>query len=422
MTYIGMYFGEAMPDKQATESLKDVLTPTATHSHIESIQGSSSELWENKELEEAGVDTVVLEYPVPLGTEEFNHFMVFNIYDGIEAALNADDFERYVDVESDEFTGRLVGGGVGAGAGFVVGRTLISKVGKVPAPAWLKGLTLLTITGAGLYAGEELGAEAADATQSQEDIDAVKRVEDLRKELAQGVLREEGEILRTTGRTARFGKAAIKQKEVIALYMPQKINKADALDYEMNDLATVQNAMFDWVGLGSRIVLGKIPGAVDTIANVFGVNTNIDTAIQAGLRIAPNPRKQLIFNEPAPRRYEFSFNFFPRNEYETARAYEIIKTFKKYAYPALNKIIGQGAFYTFPAEFEIKYYTVQGKEAVENDWLPKMGRCALREISVDYTSSGTYATFENGAPVMMSLSLTFEEMELMDRDLIEKGY
>ena len=32
-----------------------------------------------------------------------------------------------------------------------------------------------------------------------------------------------------------------------------------------------------------------------------------------------------------------------------------IQTFKKHAYPALNNTIGQGAFYTFPAEFEIQY-------------------------------------------------------------------
>ena len=204
--------------------------------------------------------------------------------------------------------------------------------------------------------------------------------------------------------------------------MPQKISVANSLDYDSQDFSFIQGITKDWVGLASKLIIAKIPGVVDTLASWVGTNTNLDSALQAVMRIAPNPRKQLVFNEPAPRRYEYTFNFFPRNEWETARAYEIIKTFKKYAYPELNQIMGHGTYYSFPAEFEIKYYTVQGKEAVENDWLPKIGRCALKEITVDYSAAGTYATFENGAPVAMSLSLIFEEMELVDRDLITKGY
>jgi len=82
-------------------------------------------------------------------------------------------------------------------------------------------------------------------------------------------------------------------------------------------------------------------------------------------------------------------------------------------------MIGKGTFYTFPAEFDIEYYTMQNGEPVENNWLNKIGRCALREINVDYASSGSYSTFANGAPTNMMLSLTFEEMRLLDSELVE---
>jgi hypothetical protein len=59
---------------------------------------------------------------------------------------------------------------------------------------------------------------------------------------------------------------------------------------------------------------------------------------------------------------------------------------------------------------------------MENDFLNKIGRCALREINVDYASSGSFSTFKNGAPTNMILSLTFEEMELLDSSMIEAGY
>ena len=59
---------------------------------------------------------------------------------------------------------------------------------------------------------------------------------------------------------------------------------------------------------------------------------------------------------------------------------------------------------------------------MQNDWINKIGRCALREINVDYASAGSFSTFENGAPTNMVLSLTFEEMSLLDSDLVEQGY
>ena len=61
-------------------------------------------------------------------------------------------------------------------------------------------------------------------------------------------------------------------------------------------------------------------------------------------------------------------------------------------------------------------------DTVQNDWINKIGRCALREINVDYASSGSFSTFKNGAPTNMVLSLTFEEMSLLDSGLVEQGY
>ena len=47
----------------------------------------------------------------------------------------------------------------------------------------------------------------------------------------------------------------------------------------------------------------------------------------------------------------------------------------------------------------------------------------MREVNIDYAAGGAYSTFENGAPTHMNLSLTFEEMRLIDSELVEEqGY
>jgi len=63
-----------------------------------------------------------------------------------------------------------------------------------------------------------------------------------------------------------------------------------------------------------------------------------------------------------------------------------------------------------------------GDEIVENNWINRIGRCGLREINVDYASSGSFSTFPNGAPTNMTMSLTFEELSLLDQNHIEQGY
>jgi len=232
-----------------------------------------------------------------------------------------------------------------------------------------------------------------------------------------------GELDMEQGRFTRFGKAMIRNQDTIALYMPQKIQSLGVLEYEQQDLSVARNVVSDKAGFVKKLGITKVFQAVDTLAGIIGANTNIASAITASMRIAENPRKQLNFREPVSRKFELNFNLSPRNEMESVRAYQIIQTFKKHAYPKLNKTWGKGTFYNFPAEFQIEYYTMQNGEPVQNDWLNKIGRCALREVNVDYAAGGAFSTFENGAPTHMNLSLTFEEMRLIDSELVEEqGY
>jgi len=372
----------------------------------------------------------LLEFPENVGTEDMKHFVVFNIYNGIESAMTPEELALYESGETNE----LLGGALTSATTFGV-TTLLTAKGITKLSTMSTRLRNLPKVGpfialaVGGYAafkawgvGADLGGYALNTEQEAAAQAQWTEVKNAIKAAGQAEADIEFGDATQTGRLTRIGKAHVKSMDTIAMYMPQKINAMSILEYEQQDMRFIQNIINDWTGAVANIGLSTAPKVADQVASLMGTNSNIDVAIQGAMRIAPNPRKQLMFREPVSRKFEFNFNFSPRNPTESARAYEIIKMFKKHAYPILSKTAGSGAFYRFPAEFEIKYYTMQDGEPVENDFINKIGRCALREVNVDYASSGSFSTFENGAPTNMIMSLTFEEMELLDSGMVAKGY
>lgn len=366
-----------------------------------------------------------LEFPITLGTDKHSHMVVFHIYDDGGAETYDMTDKEWIDARNAENAlteSGIIGGGIGAVAGTITGAKL-SKLGKAArAKRWAAIYGIVGGAG-GWLGGKFFGELYAEEGMTNAEQAALQKKTDIDASILKTWQDKNDASVASTGRTARFGEALHKTKDTIALYMPQKIQSLSLLDYEQQDMSFMQNLLNDWSGMIAKGLITKTSQAVDSLASFVSMNTNTDAYLMAGARIAPNPRKQLMFREPVSRKFEFNFNFSPRNEEESVRVYEIIKRFKKYAYPTLSSKFGQGAFYTFPAEFEIEYQTVnEFGDAVQNDWLNKIGRCALREINVDYASSGSFSTFENGAPTNMVMSLTFEEMSLIDSGLVEEGY
>ena len=95
----------------------------------------------------------------------------------------------------------------------------------------------------------------------------------------------------------------------------------------------------------------------------------------------------------------------------------IIKKLRMFAAPKLNNTSG-GLLFNTPAEWEIKFYN----KGQENLNIPKIRRCVLTGIFVDYTPQGEWSTFRNGHPVTAKLGLSFKEMEIIHRELIENGW
>jgi len=59
---------------------------------------------------------------------------------------------------------------------------------------------------------------------------------------------------------------------------------------------------------------------------------------------------------------------------------------------------------------------------VENTNIPRMSTCVLENVQTDYASAGTFATFEDGMPIQIRMRLVFQELNIITRDAVDRGY
>ena len=134
-----------------------------------------------------------------------------------------------------------------------------------------------------------------------------------------------------------------------------------------------------------------------------------------------NTFQEQFFEGPSFRSFEFSHELIAHNQSETETIREIVKRFRYYASPGMESSAVTHMHWTYPSYWQIWFLThpdAPGAALKENDFLPKLGKCVLKEVTADY-SGETYGTFSNNAPLNVKLSLSFEETTLVDKSTIE---
>lgn len=182
----------------------------------------------------------------------------------------------------------------------------------------------------------------------------------------------------------------------------------------------------------------------------------ISSAALTGARLAGygtiNPKVDVLYGNTELRRFTFTFFLAPQSEKESRTAKEIVKQLRKYSSPEISALppglglvntvlefggafqspsgqasqLQSGLWFIPPAEFIITFHSItsngQGRNAPENQYLPKIGRCVLERIDIDVGQQGEFSTFENGAPTNMQLTMVFREMRVISQYDIDSGY
>ena len=231
---------------------------------------------------------------------------------------------------------------------------------------------------------------------------------------------------------------------VIALPMPSNIQDSNAVSYEagnMNQLAvegldiaqgliganifdlkntTTALKEFSEKVIGQRDNKGNLdgtPGLIrgDTVelvkkslaaqaVNVFGANVSLDSLLARSEGKILNPNMELLFNNVTLRTFRFSFKMTPRDDREATSIKSIIRSLKKNM--AAKTVTGDNLFLKTPNIFELQYKKGNKPHPFLNLFKP----CALSDMSVNYTGENVYATYADGTPLSMVMTLTFKEL------------
>jgi|LauGreDrversion4_2_1035121.scaffolds.fasta_scaffold02400_3 hypothetical protein len=145
---------------------------------------------------------------------------------------------------------------------------------------------------------------------------------------------------------------------------------------------------------GSNILLGTNLGLNDVFSRYAGAVTNSNI--------------ELIFSGVSLRQpFSFAFDMVPRSQREAQVIKQIIRKFKQYSAAKKQGLgTGSGLFLKAPEVFRLEYMSGGNR----HPYLNRFKICALAGVSVNYTGSGTYATYSDGSPVNIILGLTFKEL------------
>ena len=183
---------------------------------------------------------------------------------------------------------------------------------------------------------------------------------------------------------------------------------------DIGSFSDVMDAAGEVAGEGIKQLAGKIGDMV-----TGGAATAIQQQITG---TAVNPMLEQTFKGVGFRQFNYNYTFMPKNKTEMDDMHKIIKLFKFHMLPESSTPDKMGARFIVPSKFQIMYMYREK----ENLYIPKVSRCVLTDMQVNYAPDGEVQTFkgdENGSsPVSTNVTLTFMETEIMTKETIAEGF
>lgn len=221
----------------------------------------------------------------------------------------------------------------------------------------------------------------------------------------------------------------------IGLYMPPSVNVSYAMDYSEGEIGMMGEALFDVFkayqdGTMSMDAATQTAGKAGQGLEKMGIGA-IDKvipgakdlyAIESGTIITP--RTEMMFRGVGRRSFSFTFTFIPKDKKESQTVHDIVQQFKIGMTPSF-KSSGSVREMTIPDVFSIKYMHINN----DNSYVNKIGKCFLKTMDVSY-GGDKFVTYNpdpdsdmTGAPPQKTtITLAFQELEVLDRDNMERGF
>ena len=156
-------------------------------------------------------------------------------------------------------------------------------------------------------------------------------------------------------------------------------------------------------------VMSEMAGVVATLPGA----AQVGTAAQFTLNYRALQQTMTSYSGPGFRSFQWQFSMKPLTAMESMNALGICNYFKTRSMPVQTNL-QFSRVYKLPDVFKVQFFT--GNE--ESPWIAKVGHCACTNVSVTY-GGDKFTTFAGThAPTQIDLSLSFKELELLNRQAV----
>ena len=155
-----------------------------------------------------------------------------------------------------------------------------------------------------------------------------------------------------------------------------------------------------------------------TISKITGENIDNNDIFGSTRGVILNPNVELLFSGIDLRNISFNYKLVPRNQPEADNIKNIYQIFKRAMLPKysdgseLNFSSGDAQRNNFIKVPNVCKISFMRGGALNKD-VAQYKMCAITGVDINFTPDGTYATYESGSMVAVTLSLSFQETKLI---------
>ena len=306
--------------------------------------------------------------------------------------------------------------------------------------------------------GGALGFEQTDETRANTAYRNQAIIDD---NLAQGAY--VGSTLEALNQVkdVRLNRASEKTMDRIFMYVPNSISFTDSFDYEERSQASLRT-FYEMAAGNSRVVsesirqgigsmLSKqVAGFTDTLT-AGAVKFDPYNSLRSAIGLVSNDRNEQTFKGVQRKSFQFSFQFAPTSPKEAVVMQNIIQCFRFHSAPELAESTTQ---FFAPHEVDVRFFrnsfVTGGTEAIkdsfgreaeasevysggagqrasvgkllENTEIPKIGRCFVTSVNLNYTPQAKSSFFVNGVPTEVTMAVTLQQAIMTNKQFVLQGF
>ena len=244
-------------------------------------------------------------------------------------------------------------------------------------------------------------------------------------------------------------------KTQIGLYMPPSVKTEYKSEYTNTEISSIAESLRDTTLTAMRTgSFGTFDQMVSKVADA-GADAAIELGIKAADKLPMMPagllqtgflaagkvrskKMELMFTGVKRRSFGYTFIFIPKSKNESVVIDKIIYEFKKAMLPKYTTgflgTSGNDRTLSIPTTFDVEYFFNSGKGgSKQNNFLNKIATCYLTDMSVQY-GGDRYKAYspnqtqrpagggEGAPPQRTSLTLNFDEIEIITQEDIDLGF